>query len=159
MNIRINPETSNTFESLRTGKDTFRYIICKLEENEVVAVRAVNQTELGTANDYNDNSKSAWEHFVANLKSLTQSFKECRYAAFRFQFMSNRGGAELSKMDKILFINLCPDDAPAKMRKIYTSNAKAVQEALGGNSVLALQVTDESELEHGAILSTLVSRL
>lgn len=56
--------------------------------------------------DYGDNSKTAYEEFVQDLKEITGDLKECRYAVFDFKFTGSREGAGSSKMDKIVFFQM-----------------------------------------------------
>ena len=78
-----------------------------LQEREVVVESAVRQEELElTVDDYEDNSKSAFGLFIADLRERTEGFKDCRYAVFDFKFTCSRVGAGTSKMDKIVFIQL-----------------------------------------------------
>lgn len=68
---------------------------------------AVSQDEMGvTGDDYEVNSKAAYEVFVKDLKDRTDGFADCRYAVFDFKFTCSRLGAGASKMDKIVFIQL-----------------------------------------------------
>lgn len=63
--------------------------------------------QLGVTNDdHDENSKTAYEAFVKDLRERTNGFKDCRYAVFDFKFSCNRPGAGTSKMDKIVFIQV-----------------------------------------------------
>lgn len=53
-----------------------------------------------------DNSKRAYEEFVDDLKQLTNGFNDCRYAVFDFKFTGSREGAGVSKIDKIVFLQM-----------------------------------------------------
>lgn len=59
-----------------------------------------------TDDDHGENSKTAYEAFVQDLRERTNGFKDCRYAVFDFKFSCNRPGAGTSKMDKIVFIQV-----------------------------------------------------
>lgn len=73
----------------------------------MVVERAIRQDEMTTTvDDYDDNSKTAYEIFVNDLKECTDGFNDCRYAVFDFKFSCSRLGAGASKMDKIVFIQL-----------------------------------------------------
>jgi len=50
--------------------------------------KTVKTEELKCAgvDDYEDNSKAAYEEFLADLKTITNGFKDCRYAVFDFKF-------------------------------------------------------------------------
>lgn len=153
----MKPECQATFQRMAEGKKEFRYIIFKISDDKEVAVeKAVSHEHLGTAaDDYADNSKAAYEHFVADLKAMTSDFKDCRYAVFDFKFTGNREGAGQSKMDKIVFLQLCPDGAPIKKKMVYASSASYIKSALGTGKIVALQVSDESEMSHKEILNKL----
>lgn len=59
-----------------------------------------------TGEDYDENSKGAYEKFVKDLKDRTNGLTDCRYAVFDFKFTCNRPGAGNSKMDKLVFIQV-----------------------------------------------------
>jgi cofilin len=157
--VAVNPEVQSTFMKLSEGKKDFRYIIFKIEEREVVVETAVPQEELGVSgDDYEDCSKAAFEKFVSDLRSKTDGFTDCRYAVFDFKFTTSRVGAGISKMDKIVFIQLCPDGAPIKKKMVYASSASAIKASLGTGKILQFQVSDESELSHKELLSKLTDK-
>lgn len=60
----------------------------------------------GGRDDYDDNSRAAFEQFVTDLKETTENFKDCRYAVFDFKFKTHREGAGESKCDKIVFFQV-----------------------------------------------------
>ena len=112
--------------------------------------------QLGVSgDDYEDNSKTAYEAFVKDLKDRTEGFTDCRYAVFDFKFTCNRPGAGTSKMDKIVFIQLCPDGASIKKKMVYASSASAIKSSLGTEKIIQLQVSDESEIAHKELLNKL----
>uniref|UniRef100_F1KT68 Actin-depolymerizing factor 1, isoform a/b n=1 Tax=Ascaris suum TaxID=6253 RepID=F1KT68_ASCSU len=154
--VLVNAECQSTFQQLSEGKHKLRYIIYKIEDKEVVVEAAVSPDELGiTGDDYDDNSKAAYEAFVRDLKQRTNGFADCRYAVFDFKFTCNRPGAGTSKMDKIVFIQLCPDGAPIKKKMVYASSASAIKASLGTAKILQFQVSDESEIAHKELLNKL----
>ncbi|KJH53623.1 Cofilin/tropomyosin-type actin-binding protein [Dictyocaulus viviparus] len=139
--VMVNPDVQATFQKLSEGKKEFRYIIFKIEEREVVVEAAVTQEELGlTGDDYDDSSKAAFEKFVADIKARTDGFTDCRYAVFDFKFTCSRVGAGTSKMDKIVFLQLCPDGASIKKKMVYASSASAIKASLGTGKILQFQV-------------------
>ncbi len=128
--------------------------------------------------DYDDNSKTAYEAFVKDLKERTDSFSDCRYAVFDFKFTCARPGAGTSKMDKIVFIQargrpdllltcpltalhgfqnfqLCPDGASIKKKMVYASSASAIKASLGTERIIQFQVSEESEIAHKELLNKL----
>ena len=71
---------------------------------------------------------------------LTDNFTDCRYAVFDFKFKSDRGAVGAANMDKIIFIQLCPDNASIKRKMVYASSASAIKSALGSSKLLQMQV-------------------
>ncbi|EYC15815.1 hypothetical protein Y032_0035g2974 [Ancylostoma ceylanicum] len=146
--VMVNPDVQTTFQKLSEGKKEFRYIIFKIEEREVVVEAAVSQEELGlTGDDYDDSSKAAFEKFVADIKARTDGFTDCRYAVFDFKFTCSRVGAGTSKMDKIVFLQLCPDGASIKKKMVYASSASAIKASLGTGKILQFQTTNSVDID------------
>ncbi|GMR56868.1 hypothetical protein PMAYCL1PPCAC_27062, partial [Pristionchus mayeri] len=157
--VLVNPDVQSTFMKLSEGKKEFRYIIFKIEDREVVVESAVTQEDLGiSGDDYEESSKTAFEKFVADLKARTDGYSDCRYAVFDFKFTCSRVGAGASKMDKIVFIQLCPDGASIKKKMVYASSASAIKASLGTGKILQFQVSDESEMSHKELLSKLTEK-
>ncbi|KAL7075217.1 hypothetical protein ACQ4LE_005630 [Meloidogyne hapla] len=153
--VMVNAECQTAFQQLSEAKK-YRYIIYKIVDNEVVVEVAVTAEEIGTTDDsYEDNSKAAYEIFVKDIKDKTDGFQDCRYAVFDFKFQTHRPGAGTSKMDKIVFIQLCPDSASIKKKMVYASTASAIKASLGTAKMLQFQVSDESEIAHKELLSKL----
>uniref|UniRef100_A0AC34RMB6 ADF-H domain-containing protein n=1 Tax=Panagrolaimus sp. JU765 TaxID=591449 RepID=A0AC34RMB6_9BILA len=154
--VLVNPDCQSAFQQLSEGKRSLRYIIYKIQDKEVVVESAVTPEDIGSSgDDYDDNSKAAYEAFVKDLKERTEGFTDCRYAVFDFKFTCNRPGAGTSKMDKIVFIQLCPDGASIKKKMVYASSASAIKSSLGTEKIIQLQVSDESEIAHKELLNKL----
>uniref|UniRef100_A0A7E4UMP7 ADF-H domain-containing protein n=1 Tax=Panagrellus redivivus TaxID=6233 RepID=A0A7E4UMP7_PANRE len=157
--VLVNPECQTAFQQLSEGKRTLRYIIYKIQDKEIVVESAVTAEDLSLdVDDYEDNSKSAYDVFVKDLKTKTDDFADCRYAVFDFKFSCNRPGAGTSKMDKIIFIQLCPDGASIKKKMVYASSASAIKSTLGTEKILQFQVSDESEIAHKELLNKLTEK-
>uniref|UniRef100_A0AC35UBW6 ADF-H domain-containing protein n=1 Tax=Rhabditophanes sp. KR3021 TaxID=114890 RepID=A0AC35UBW6_9BILA len=62
--VLVNAECQNAFQQLSEGKRTLRYIIYKIEDKEVVVETMVSPETCGNADDYDDNSKVSYEHFI-----------------------------------------------------------------------------------------------
>ncbi|KAI6185360.1 Actin-depolymerizing factor 1, isoforms a/b [Aphelenchoides besseyi] len=157
--VNVHADCQSTFQQLSEGKRTLRYIIYKIEEKDVVVEAAVSPSDVGvTSDDHDENSKTAYEHFVRDLKERTNDYADCRYAVFDFKFTCPRPGAGVSKMDKIIFIQLCPDGASIKKKMVYASSASAIKTALGTGKFLQIQASDESEISHNEILNSLMTK-
>jgi len=139
------------------GKKEYRYILFKIQDKEIVVEKAVRPEEMKAhgGDDYADNSKAAYEEFLADLKSVTDGLKDCRYAVFDFKFTGMRQGAGVSKMDKIVFLQVCPEDAHVKRKMIYASSSQAIKSALGTGKMITLQVSGESDMSHHDLLARL----
>jgi len=157
---KVNPDCQMSFQKMAEGKKEFRYIIFKIEDNEIVVEKNIRNSEMATADsdDYADNSKAAYEEFLKDIKDVTDNFQDCRYAVFDFKFTCNREGAGISKMDKILFLQICPDSSPVKRKMVYASSASAIKQALGTGKILHFQISDESEINHHEIHKTLIAK-
>lgn len=155
--VAVKPECQQTFQRMAEGKKEFRYIIFKIHDKEITVEKAVSNDQLESAggDDYGDNSKAAYEEFVQDLKNTTGDLKECRYAVFDFKFTGSREGAGASKMDKIVFLQVCPDGASVKQKMVYASSAQAIKQALNQGKFVALQISDESEMSHREIFNKL----
>ncbi|CAD5215481.1 unnamed protein product [Bursaphelenchus xylophilus] len=157
--VNVHADCQTTFQQLSEGKRTLRYIIYKIEGKDVVVESAVAPDQLGvTGDDHDENSKTAYEQFVKDLKERTENYEDCRYAVFDFKFTCPRPGAGISKVDKIIFIQLCPDGASIKKKMVYASSASAIKQALGTAKFLQIQASDESEISHSEILNSLLNK-
>ncbi|KAI6225167.1 Actin-depolymerizing factor 1, isoforms a/b [Aphelenchoides fujianensis] len=146
--VNVHADCQSTFQQLSEGKRTLRYIIYKIEEKDVVVEAAVSPADVGvTSDDHDENSKTAYEHFVRDLKERTQDYADCRYAVFDFKFTCPRPGA-----------GLCPDGASIKKKMVYASSASAIKTALGTGKFLQIQASDESEISHNEILQSLMTK-
>ncbi|KRX18607.1 Actin-depolymerizing factor 2, isoform c, partial [Trichinella nelsoni] len=156
--VTVNPDCRTTFQLMAEGRKDLRYIIFSIvNDKEVVVEKAICEDDLHSRpdDDYADNSKTAYLEFVDDLKQLTDNFNDCRYAVFDFKFTGSREGAGVSKMSKIVFLQVCPDGASVKRKMVYASSASAIKAALGTSKLISLQISDESELCHSDILRKL----
>ncbi|CAL2043372.1 unnamed protein product [Caenorhabditis brenneri] len=152
----VDPDVQTSFQKLSEGRKEYRYIIFKIEDNKVVVETAVTQDQLElTGDDYDDSSKAAFQKFVEDVKERTNDLSDCRYAVFDFKFTCSRVGAGTSKMDKIVFLQICPDGASIKKKMVYASSAAAIKASLGTGKILQFQVSDSSELSHKDLLNKL----
>jgi len=158
--IIVNAECTTTFQRLAEGKKEFRYIIFKIQDNEIVVERSVKPEEMAHAGagDYDDNSKASFEEFLEDVKRVTDNFNDCRYAVFDFKCSRQRQGAGMSKMDKSLFFQICPDSSPMKKKMVYASSAHSLKEALGTGKIIIMQVNEENEMNHKIVFEQLCSK-
>ncbi|MCP9259832.1 Protein CBR-UNC-60 [Dirofilaria immitis] len=139
--VSVNPDVQRSFQRLSDSKE-YRYILFKIEDREVVVEAAVTQDELDlTMDDYETNSKEAFGRFIEDLRERTDNFKDCRYAVFDFKFTCSRVGAGTSKMDKIVFLQICPDGSSIKKKMVYASSASAIKASLGTEKIIQFQAS------------------
>jgi len=157
--VIVNPECQQTFQRLSEGRKEFRYIIFAIQNNEVMVEVAVTAADIGLeSDDHDENSRTAYEHFVDELKRRTDGLADCRYAVFDFKFKTSRVGAGETKTEKIVFLQLCPDGASVKKKMLYASSAAAIKQSLGTAKILQFQISDESEMAHKELLGKLIEK-
>ncbi|EFO87754.1 CRE-UNC-60 protein [Caenorhabditis remanei] len=140
--VMVDPDVQTSFQKLSEGRKEYRYIIFKIEDNKVIVESAVTQDQLEiSGDDYDDSSKAAFDKFVADVKNRTENLTDCRYAVFDFKFTCSRVGAGTSKMDKIIFLQICPDGASIKKKMVYASSAAAIKASLGTGKILQFQAS------------------
>uniref|UniRef100_A0A914C2B9 ADF-H domain-containing protein n=1 Tax=Acrobeloides nanus TaxID=290746 RepID=A0A914C2B9_9BILA len=150
--IVVNPACLQNYQLLVEKKNSIRYIIYKIEDNEIAVESIVTDDQLeDSKNDYENASKSTYESLMQDLKTRTNNFSDCRYAVFDFKLSFDRPGAGTSKLDKIL----CPDAAPVKQKMVYAASAEAIQKSLNSCKFMVFQASDEAELAHEELLEKL----
>uniref|UniRef100_A0A915CQJ0 ADF-H domain-containing protein n=1 Tax=Ditylenchus dipsaci TaxID=166011 RepID=A0A915CQJ0_9BILA len=139
------------------------YDVCNCKEG--MKKKLCKHSVGATGDDYEDNSKAAYEHFLKDLKERTDGFQDCRYAVFDFKFSCHRPGAGTSKMTRsslfrysMFIIELCPDGASIKKKMVYASSASAIKASLGTAKIIQVQVSDESEIAHKELLNKLTEK-
>ncbi|EPB69747.1 Cofilin/tropomyosin-type actin-binding protein [Ancylostoma ceylanicum] len=80
------------------------------------------------------------------------------YAAVDVEVQVQRQGTEGgSKLNKVIFVQYCPDEAPVRRRMLYASSVRALKSTLGLESLMQVQASDLSDLDERAIKHDLVS--
>jgi len=158
--VILNPECQQRFNTMAEGesKDRYRYIIFRIEEGREIVVEKFarfDEMQSYSKDPYADNSVAAYEEFVTQIKQLTKELSDCRYAVFDFKFTGSRQGAGSCPVDKIVFLQICPDGAPVKKKMVYASSANSIKTALGSGKIIPLQISDESQLSHRELLEKL----
>jgi len=157
--VNVEEKCEDTFKQLMAG--AIRYIIFKVDDKDIVVEVAVSSQELGVDEedeDYKSNSKKPYEAFLKDLTGRTGG-QDCRYAVFDFKFNARRSIAEgLSKAQKIVFIQLCPDNASVKKRMVYAASASAIKAALGTGKIIQIQASEDLEISHEEVLTKLVGK-
>jgi hypothetical protein len=158
--VIVNPDCTATFLKMAAGEkhNRHRYIIFKIENGKEIVVEkfaAAGDMATSNVNPYDDNSAASYEEFLKVIKEVTDNLQDCRYAVFDFKFTGSRQGAGSCNVDKIVFLQICPDGAPIKKKMVYASSASSIKQALGTGNIVALQISDESQLSHRELLEKL----
>ncbi|KAI9671198.1 MAG: cofilin [Caeruleum heppii] len=140
--VSVSPECVSTFNELKLGKGTIKYIIYKLSDNNKEVV--VEETS----------SDADWEVFrqkLVNAKSKDKRGNEGvgpRYAVYDFEYELSSGEG---KRSKITFIAWSPDNAGIQAKMVYASSKESLKRSLNGIAA-ELQANDSDDIEHGEVL-------
>jgi uncharacterized coiled-coil protein SlyX len=151
--IPVNDNCSKAFKKLMDNNDPTSSIIYKNDGKEI-SVEAVQCIE-NDIDHYEDNSKKSYEYFLNDLKDKTNGLKECRYAVKDMKFMCKRYGNVSTKMNKVVFIQFCPEND--KQKCIYAASAHGLKTALGTEFIL-IQAFDESDITYQRIFDTVIEK-
>ncbi|KAK7318260.1 hypothetical protein RJT34_02959 [Clitoria ternatea] len=120
--MAVNDECKLKFQELK-AKRTYRFIIFKIEEQEVVVDKLGDPAE-------------SYEGFMSSFPA-----DECRYAVYDFDFTTD----ENCQKSKIFFFAWAPDTSKVRMKMVYASSKDRFKRELDGIQV-ELQATDPSEM-------------
>ncbi|XP_030937097.1 actin-depolymerizing factor 7 [Quercus lobata] len=120
--MAVHDECKLKFVELK-AKRNYRFIIFKIEDQEVVVERLGNPDE-------------TYEEFTESLPA-----NECRYAVYDFDFITD----ENCQKSKIFFIAWSPDTSKVRSKMVYASSKDRFKRELDGIQV-ELQATDPSEM-------------
>ncbi|XP_045815070.1 actin-depolymerizing factor 7-like isoform X2 [Trifolium pratense] len=120
--MAVHDDCKLKFQELK-AKRSYRFIVFKIEEQQVVIDKIGDPTE-------------SYEAFQACLPA-----DECRYAVFDFDFTTS----ENCQKSKIYFIAWSPEISRVRMKMVYASSKDRFKRELDGIQV-ELQATDPSEM-------------
>uniref|UniRef100_A0A915I3K9 ADF-H domain-containing protein n=1 Tax=Romanomermis culicivorax TaxID=13658 RepID=A0A915I3K9_ROMCU len=128
-------------------KKMYSYLIFRISDDDTTII--VEKKGAKTA-PYNE--------FVDELGKAVATGKECRYGCVDVSFNIHRQGAETSSaLQKIIFVQMCPDEAPVRKRMLYASSVRGLKASLGLESLMQVQASDISDLDEKTIKHDLVS--
>uniref|UniRef100_A0A914QQ99 ADF-H domain-containing protein n=1 Tax=Panagrolaimus davidi TaxID=227884 RepID=A0A914QQ99_9BILA len=151
--IPVNDDCCKAFKKLLDNNDPTSSIIYKNDGNEIF-VEAVQCVE-NDIDHYEDNSKQSYEYFFKDLKAKTNGLIECCYAVKDMKFMCKRFGNVSTKMNKVIFIQFCPEKD--KQKCIYADSAHGLKTAFGTEFIL-IQAFDESDITYQRIFDTVIEK-
>ncbi|VDO92704.1 unnamed protein product [Heligmosomoides polygyrus] len=144
--VKIDPSCKNAYDMLH-NKHQHSYIIFKIDKNDT----AIVVEKVG-------DKGAPYSEFIEELRKAVDGGKECRYAAVDVEVQVQRQGTEGgSKLNKVIFVQYCPDEAPVRRRMLYASSVRALKSTLGLESLMQVQASDLSDLDEKAIKHDLVS--
>ncbi|PIC25545.1 hypothetical protein B9Z55_018434 [Caenorhabditis nigoni] len=144
--VKVDPSCKNAYDLLH-NKHQHSYIIFKIDKNDT----AIVVEKVGDKN-------APYSEFVEEMKKLVEDGKECRYAAVDVEVTVQRQGAEgASTLNKVIFVQYCPDNAPVRRRMLYASSVRALKASLGLESLFQVQASEMSDLDEKVVKSDLMS--
>ena len=144
--VKIDASCKNAYDLLH-NKHQHSYIIFKIDKGDTCIV----VEKVGEKN-------APYSDFVEEMKKCVEGGKECRYAAVDVEVQVQRQGTEGgSKLNKVVFVQFCPDDAPVRRRMLYASSVRALKATLGLESLMQVQASELSDLDEKVIKHELMS--
>ncbi|GMS78334.1 hypothetical protein PENTCL1PPCAC_509, partial [Pristionchus entomophagus] len=144
--VKIDANCKNVYELLHS-KHAHAYIIFKISDDDTTIIV-----------DKVGEKGSPYAEFVEEIKKANEGGKQCRNAAVDVEVSVQRQGTDSSsKLNKVIFVQFCPDDAPVRRRMLYASSVRALKATLGLESLMQVQASDLSDLDEKAIKHELMT--
>ncbi|KAH7721563.1 uncoordinated protein 60 [Aphelenchoides avenae] len=145
--VKVDPTVKQAYDDLH-NKHLHSYLIFRISDDDTTII-VESKGEKGAP--YGD--------FVEAIKKVVGDGKECRYAAVDVNVEVQRQGTDgASKINKVIFVQYCPDEAPIRKRMLYASSVSALKATLGLESLMKVQASDLSDIDEKAIKSSLMSQ-
>ncbi|ETN68631.1 Cofilin/tropomyosin-type actin-binding protein [Necator americanus] len=123
--VKVDPSCKNAYDLLH-NKHQHSFIIFKIDKNDT----AIVVEKVG-------DKGAPYSEFVEEMRKAVDGGKECRYAAVDVEVQVQRQGTEGgSKLNKVIFVQYCPDEAPVRRRMLYASSVRALKSTLGLESLM-----------------------
>ncbi|KFD72848.1 hypothetical protein M514_00003 [Trichuris suis] len=177
--VAVNPDCQTTFMRMVEGKKDLRYIIfaivdasgvkidpqCKKDYDDMHSRKMYSYLIFRISDDdttiiveKKGQRGASYKEFQDELAKAIGSGKECRYGCVDVEFAVQRQGTEsTSSIQKVVFVQLCPDDAPVRKRMLYASSVRGLKSCLGLESLMQIQASDISDLDEKAIKHELMT--
>lgn len=145
--VRIDPQCKKDYDDMHQKK-LYSYLIFRISDDDTTII--VEKKGL---------KGSPYSEFVESIRhALGSESKECRYGCVDVEFTIHRQGAETASfIKKVVFVQICPDDAPVRKRMLYASSVRGLKSALGLESLMQVQASDISDLDEKAIKHELMA--
>ncbi|KRY43384.1 Actin-depolymerizing factor 2, isoform c, partial [Trichinella spiralis] len=144
--VKIDPQCKKDYDDMHSRK-MYSYLIFRISDDDTTII--VEKKGLKGA---------SYKEFQDELAKAVATGKECRYGCVDVEFAVQRQGTEsVSSIRKVVFVQLCPDDAPVRKRMLYASSVRGLKSCLGLESLMQIQASDISDLDEKAIKHELMT--
>ena len=123
--ISVSDDLITTFNDFKLKRTSFRFLVMKIEKNEVVLEKGVDKVD----------SATWYDDFCAEYLKDTPA-----YVAIDFDYKTTDG----RDADKVILLSWIPDTAKIKQKMSYAGTKEAVKSALVGVA-LNINATDLAE--------------
>jgi len=144
--VKIDPQCKKDYDDMHQRK-MYSYLIFRISDDDTTIIV-----------EKKGKKGAPYSEFVDELRGALGSGKECRYGCVDVEFAVQRQGAEsTSYIQKVVFVQICPDDAPVRKRMLYASSVRGLKSSLGLESLTQIQASDISDLDEKAVKHELMS--
>jgi len=145
--VKIDPQCKKDYDDMHQRK-MYSYLIFRISDDDTTII-VEKKGQKG----------APYSEFAESIRtSLGSEGKECRYGCVDVEFTVQRQGAEsASYIKKVVFFQICPDDAPVRKRMLYASSVRGLKSSLGLESLMQIQASDMSDLDEKAIKHELMA--
>lgn len=128
--VKISDDIKTVIKDIQMGSK-YKYIVLRITDDwsEVVVEKCADKD-------------ATYEMFKEDMCSAEQQ-KQCRWAVVDVGFETKSG----MKKNKLVYFTWNPDTASVKNKMVYAASNDAVRKAIGNAVGVAVQATDQSELD------------
>jgi len=136
--VELTDDSKNKYNEILKGKQ-HRYVIYAIVDGKI-GVEKVGAKD------------STYEDFLVDLKKEGDGGKrDCRYAAYDFEYVFQpQGTVDSQHKSKLFILCWCPDDSPVKRKMLYSSSFDTLKRAFTGYKK-AFQANDDAAVDKSEI--------
>jgi len=145
--VKIDPQCKKDYDDMHQRK-MYSYLIFRISDDDTTIIV-----------EKKGKKGSPYGEFVDELRTaLGSGNKECRYGCVDVEFSIQRQGTEtMSTVQKVIFVQCCPDEAPVRKRMLYASSVRGLKASLGLESLMQIQASDITDLDEKAVKHELMA--
>lgn len=144
--VKIDPQCKKDYDDMHNRK-MYSYLIFRISDDDTTII-VESRGQKG----------APYAEFVEKMRDQIADGKECRYGCVDVEFSVQRQGTDsASHIQKVVFVQFCPDEAPVRKRMLYASSVRGLKAVLGLESLMQIQASDLSDLDEKAIKHELMS--